>query len=126
MALSERQLSIAAALLNLSDDEIRGKSISDIDSEDFSNLTEEWYVFSSKADDILIQNGLGEECLDDLWRNVERVWLCVRMGHGVNFGDDPWANAELGKVVSKALNEAAKAQGGVDAYVGDDGRVYIV
>jgi hypothetical protein len=126
MALSERKLNLAVNLLGLSCDDVGAKEIDDIDSETLESLADEFYEFSDKAGDVLIANGLGDESLDDLWRNVEFVWLCTRMGHGVSFGDDPWANADLGRIVSTALNALARDQGNVETYVGDDGRVYIL
>jgi hypothetical protein len=120
--MSFRQLNITESLLFLSCDEVSAKDVSEVSSEAINGLTDEWYAFSATADNILIMNGLGDECLDSLWRHAEHVWLCVRMGHGVNFSDEPWVNAD----VSAALNNAAKQQGSIETYVGDDEMVYIL
>ena len=43
-------------------------------------------------------------------------WL-TRNGHGAGFWDGDWKNGY-------ALTEAAKSFGGIDLYVGDDGKIY--
>jgi hypothetical protein len=77
--------------------------------------------------DAMIDNGLGDDTLDDLWRKrLEFYYLCERMGHGCGFTDEPWANPELGAVICKAAACNARQQGTIETYVGDDGRLYVI
>ena len=46
------------------------------------------------------------------------LWL-TRNGHGAGFWDGDWPEP-----AATELDEAAKRMGGVDLYVGDDGRIY--
>lgn len=59
-------------------------------------------------------NTIGE----DLYRAGMDFWL-TRNGHGSGFWDGRWEEKE-----GKRLSDVAKAYGGFDIYIGDDGRIY--
>jgi hypothetical protein len=59
---------------------------------------------------------------DDIGDDIEHAghdfWL-TRCGHGAGFWDGDWAEP-----AATILDNAAKAYGNVDLYVGDDGQIY--
>ena len=58
---------------------------------------------------------------DDPWTRAGRDFWFTRNGHGIGFWEtDRWPSPQ-----GDALNAASKAAGSMDAYLGDDGRVYV-
>jgi hypothetical protein len=60
---------------------------------------------------------------DDLKQAGHDFWL-TRNGHGAGFWDGDWEFEIDGKNAGKHLTEMSKPYGGVDIYVGDDGKLY--
>ena len=103
--------------------ELEGAVISDELQE---RLFSEWCTFCGQA------NALGFDAWD---HRVEAInpaegdeadyaahdWVLTRNGHGAGFWDGGWA-APYGE----QLTALCKAQGEIEAYVGDDGLVYAV
>jgi hypothetical protein len=62
-----------------------------------------------------------EHWIDDVWTRAGRDYWYTRNGHGVGFWEDNrWPEAQ-----GIGLDAAAKAAGGMDAYLGDDGKVHV-
>lgn len=93
--------------------------------EDMEKLQDQFYAWSDQADDILIAGGCGHLSLDEiLGDKAEHLYALVRDGHGVGMTDD-WHPSRKEYRCCEALERAAKDQGPIGAYVGDDGRVYL-
>ena len=60
---------------------------------------------------------------DDLEMAGHDFWL-TRNGHGAGFWDGDWEFEIDGKNAGEHLTEVSKAAGEVNAYVGDDGKIY--
>lgn len=93
--------------------------------EDRQKLQEQFYSWSDAADDILIDNGCDHLSLDEiLGDKAEHLYILVREGHGVSMTDD-WSPERKEYKACQQLERLAKAQGPLDPYVGDDGRIYL-
>ena len=126
--LSIIQTDLADYLLSLSGDE--GNDLqphNGIDWAGLYQLTDEFYDWQDRMGNVMIENGLGNETLRDLWwKRIEFYYLCVRMGHGCSFTDEPWVNEELGYIVCTLANNIAESQGSIETYRGDDNKLYIL
>ena len=93
--------------------------------EDMERLSQEFYDWKDKADDVMIANGCGHLTLEELLGGdrVEHVYVLVRDGHGVSMTDD-WIQGKERRCCA-ALERLAQAQGPIGAYPGDDGRIYL-
>lgn len=85
--------------------------ISDFSKEAFKAAVKDCAAFQRDEADDLDASGLDESEQGHLF------WL-NRNGHGVGFWDSP------GGVVGNRLSKAAKVYGGVDLYIGDDGKIH--
>jgi len=93
--------------------------------EDREKLQDQWYAWSDQADEILIRHGCGHLSLDEiLGDKAEHLYVLAREGHGVSMTDD-WHPSRKEYKACEALERAAKAQGEINPYVGDDGRIYL-
>jgi len=74
----------------------------------------------------MIELGLGDESIDDMWPNVEFVYLCVRLGHGVGFADNFDHRDPLATKLAKLARDATKSQTCLEdgIYLGDDNVIY--
>jgi len=95
-------------------------------AEDRKLLSEQFYDWSDQADEILISHGCGHLSLDEiLGDKAEHLYVLAREGHGVSMTDD-WHPATKEYRCCAHLERLAKAQGSIDPYVGDDGRIYMM
>jgi hypothetical protein len=94
--------------------------------EDMQRLSEEFYSWRDASDDVLIAHGFGEQSLEDLLGEdrVEHCYVLVRDGHGVGMADN-WQADSPEAACCRQLETMAKAQGGIGAMAGDDGRIYL-
>lgn len=86
-------------------------SIDDIAPETMQTMREDVTDFVSQNEALLIESGQSEEQIG------HDFWL-TRNGHGAGFWD-----RGLG-AVGESLSDACRVFGGVDLYIGDDGKVY--
>lgn len=92
--------------------------------EDMQRLSQQFYSWSDQAETVMIDGGCGHLSLDELLGDkAEHLYVLVRDGHGVSMADG-W-NQGKERRCCEALERLAQAQGGIGAYVGDDGRVYL-
>jgi len=89
-------------------------------------LVSEFYEWSDIVDGVMIELGLGDESIGDMWPRVEFVYLCVRLGHGAGFADnfdhrDPEAT-KLAKLARDATKSQTCLEDGI--YLGDDNVIY--
>lgn len=92
--------------------------------EDMQRLSDQFYAWRDLADGCLLEYGLGESCLEDLLGDrVEHCYVLVRDGHSVSMTDDWLPGVE--RDCCETMEQLAKAQGPIGAYVGDDDRVYL-
>jgi hypothetical protein len=122
-----RTASLASNLLYLCEGECgKDADISQFDSAHLERLTNEFYAWSDAMETPMIEAGLGDDCLGDLWPNLEWVYLCVRLGHGVGFADNFISDSPY-YAIAQTARELAKKQPFIEdgAYKGDDGRIYI-
>ncbi len=88
----------------------------DIAEETLAKAREDCAAFQA-ANRIELAEASGEQDRDDAHHGHD-FWL-TRCGHGVGFWDRGYSER-----VSTALTNAAHAEGNVDWYLGDDGKVY--
>jgi hypothetical protein len=87
-------------------------------------LSDQFYAWCDLAGDCLIEHGLGELSLEDLLGDrVEHCYVLVRDGHGVSMTDRWMPGPEYN--CCETMQELARAQGPIGAYVGDDDRIYL-
>lgn len=92
--------------------------------EDMQRLSEDFYSWSDQAETVMIEGGCGHLSLDELLGDkAEHLYVLVRDRHGVSMTDG-WNQGKERRCCEK-LERLAQAQGGIGAYVGDDGRVYL-
>lgn len=92
--------------------------------EDMQRLSQQFYSWSDQAETVMIDGGCGHLSLDELLGDkAEHLYVLVRDGHGVSMTDG-W-NQGKERRCCELLERLAQAQGGIGAYVGDDGRVYL-
>lgn len=108
---------LATALwADLPEDADKNLTSSDIAPESRATAEKELSEFLEKAMPLLEKYDTEEPKEGDL---AHDFWL-TRNGHGAGFWDGDWGD-ELGGELTKL----AESFGGVDLYVGDDGKVYI-
>ena len=92
--------------------------------EDMERLSNQYYHWRDLADGCLLKYGLGELSLEDLLGSdrVEHCYVLARDGHGVSM-TDLWQPG-LERDCCETMEQLAKAQGPIGAYVGDDGRIH--
>ncbi len=94
----------------------QNRDISDIHPNTLAGLKDDCndFIDRNQADLLALdQNGYG-------FQQAGHDYLLSRNGHGAGFFD-----RDLGEVGDR-LQEAAQASGQADAYVGDDGKIYVV
>jgi len=92
--------------------------------EDMERLSQQFYEWADKADDVLVAGGCEHLTLDELLGDkAEHLYVLVRDGHNVSMADG-W-NVGKERRCCETLERMAKAQGPIGAYAGDDGRVYL-
>ena len=97
-------------------------SVCDVDLKDVERLNADYYQFTYRADNVLIDNGRGDACLDDLWpTKVEHLFVLVRDGHGVSFTDG-WIRGSRTHKIALELDRIAGQYPPIGATVADDGR----
>lgn len=100
----------------------REHTIYDVDQKDVERLNADFYQFKDRADNVLIKNGRGDACLDDLWpTKVEHLFVLIRDGHGVSFTDD-WIPGSRTHSIALELDRIARQYPGICATADDDGR----
>ena len=100
----------------------REHSVYDVDLKDVERLNADFYHFKERADEVLIKNGRGDACLDDLWpTRVEHLFVLVRDGHGVSFTDD-WIPGSRTHKIALELDRIARQYQAIGATADDDGR----
>jgi hypothetical protein len=116
--------------------ELESSELEDFSSKTFNDfppsITEavisEYRDFREKADQILLDIGLGANSLEDYFETCEgripHLFFCVRNHHGSSFTDDFWGDT-LEAELAKRLAALASQYRQLDVYVGDDGKVYI-
>ena len=97
--------------------EANGKGFADLAPEALANILKDCQSFKLAC--VHVQPLMGEGDMPDEAQAGRDFWY-TRNGHGCGFWDgdwpEPWADD---------LTQAAKAFGEVDAYLGDDGKVYL-
>ena len=102
----------------------RNYSIADVDRQSIAKINDQWWQFRDETDHVFTRHGLEDATLDGLWpTRAEHCYALVRDGHGVSFTDDYLSGSRC-HAVAEDLNLIAKRHGPIDAYVGDDGRIY--
>lgn len=100
----------------------------DVSDSDVEKLYNEFQKFVNAAEK-RISEKLGDswDCIDDFYdiqqpcvNQTEHDWILTRNNHCVGFHDGDWAIQ-----VSSILTEIAQAQGEIEPYIGDDGKIYI-
>jgi hypothetical protein len=96
-------------------------------SPHLERLVDEFYEWSDIVDGAMIELGLGDESIDDMWPSVEFVYLCVRLGHGVGFADNFDHRDPVATKLAKLARDAAKSQTYLEdgIYLGDDNMIYL-
>jgi len=89
-------------------------------------LVSEFYEWSDIVDGVMIELGLGDESIGDMWPDVEFVYLCVRLGHGVGFADNFNCKDSTLMKLAKLARDAAMSQTCLEdgIYLGDDNVIY--
>lgn len=90
---------------------------SDLAPETLARIISDCDAF--KAATVHIQPLMGEDGYPDEAHAGHDFWL-TRNGHGAGFWDGDWPEPHASE-----LDAAAKAAGSVDAYLGDDGKVWL-
>lgn len=106
----------------------RDFSPTDFNESDVQKLYGEFQKFVAVVEkEISDKIGDSWDCIDDFYdlqqpveNQTEHDYILTRNGHGSGFYDGDWA-----REVAFILSEAAKTQGEVFPYVGDDGKIYI-
>ena len=94
----------------------------DIDHDDLFKLETDYWQFRDRADNVLIEHGRGDTCLEDLWpTKVEHYFVLVREGHGVSFTDD-WIQGSKTYRIAQELDRIASSYGPIGAMAREDGR----
>jgi len=94
-------------------------------AEDRAKLKEQFYLWNEAANDSMIAHGLGHLSLEGLLGDrTEHLYILAREGHGVSMTDD-WQPTTREHKCCAHLQRLAKAQGEINPYVGDDGRIYL-
>ena len=125
--MNPRSLELAASLAVLCDFQLAESP----DAEQFEpahlqRLIDEFYEWMGSLDEPLIEAGLGDLCIDDLWPHPEWIYLCERLGHGVSFTDDfgiEAAERPIAELASQLARSQPYLEDGV--YLGDDGLAYL-
>ncbi len=118
-------------LENHGDDRTSG--FSDLAPEALARIIADCTAFRAAPAWVALLDALGNEELGDLEADLAakggdpvpdtqagRDFWYTRNGHGCGFWDGDWPEP-----YATALTDAARAFGNVDAYLGDDGRVYL-
>lgn len=99
--------------------------IEDIDPTCLAGLTAECEAFQRENAEHMVgctryhHHSDGEDCVfAAACQGGHDFWL-TRNGHGAGFWDGDWPEP-----AGEILTKASKAYGGVDLYIGDDGKVY--
>ena len=94
-------------------------------AEDRAKLKEQFYLWNEAATDSMIAHGLGHLSIEELLGDrTEHLYILVREGHGVSMTDD-WRPTTREYKCCAHLERLAQAQGEINPYVGDDGRIYL-
>lgn len=93
--------------------------------EDMEKLSWQYYAWRDLADGCLLEYGLGELSVEDLLGadRVEHCYVLARDDHGVSMTDRWQPGTEYD--CCETMEQLAKAQGPIGAYVGDGDRVYL-
>ena len=96
-----------------------------VDSAAIAKLSEEFWAWDAQACELMVDRGYGDLSLEDLVGEgrAEHCYVLVREGHGVGTADS-WTAGSEQWFLCRELEKLARAQGEINAYVGDDGRVY--
>ncbi len=113
---------VEAALWSSTDDKDRplddNYGVEDLAPETLKQFEEDCKAFQESNAEWITT----DHCLNRSYSAEERAghdfWL-TRNGHGCGFWDGDWDDA-----ADKAMTECSEAYGGVDLYVGDDGKIY--
>ena len=93
----------------------REHSIHDVDRADVARLNDEFWLWRDLADQVMIDNGRGDACLEDLWpTRVEHLYVLIRDGHGCDFTDD-WITGSRSWRIGKKISELARNMGPIRA-----------
>ena len=98
-------------------------SIHDVQRADVARLNDEFWLWRELADQVMIDNGRGDACLEDLWpTRVEHLYVLCRDGHGCDFTDD-WITDSRTWHIGEKIGELARKMGPIGAFV-DAEKIY--
>ena len=99
-------------------------NVSHVAPESIAKVNDQWWQFREEAEHVLTRHGLEDATLDDLWpTRAEHCYVLVRDGHGVSFTDDYCPGSRC-HAIAMDLDRIAARHPSIDAYAGDDGRIY--
>ena len=90
----------------------------DIAPETRARMERDWYLFCLRADGLIVDANLMRGQCSAETQAAHDFWL-TRNGHGAGFWDGDWE-----KSAGEKLTALAKKFGGMDLYVGDDGKIH--
>ena len=97
-------------------------SIHDVERADVARLNDEFWLWRDLADQVMIDSGRGDACLEDLWpTRVEHLYVLCRDGHGCDFTDD-WITDSRSWKIGKKIGELARSMGPIGADCETTGR----
>jgi hypothetical protein len=104
-------------------------SPSDFAGESLEKLYKEYEAFLSEVERKITEKvGDNWSCIDDFYdiahpaeNQTEHDYILTRNRHGAGFWDGDWNS-----LVSSILTVSAQKQSEIHAYVGDDGRIYLI
>ena len=101
-----------------SDDELYEKGFSDLAPETLAAIIDDCAKFQAVTEaDLAGANDIDHQCGET---EAGRDFWYTRNGHGCGFWDGDWPEP-----YATALTDACKAFRSLDAYLGDDGKVYL-